>query len=236
MKSLFRGAFTYKDSQCSLIADRARGIQTAMQSLVHNRTQLERFITANPKFGYTLQPISVPGKPMVAKLMAETAKKAGVGPMAAVAGVLADLAVKDMVAEGCKVAVVEDGGEVSAVSDVLIDVAVAAGEDALSRRFGFRLEEFPVGLGTSSGKFSHALSFGDAEAATVFCKESGLADAAATAVANVVKGEDTNTAIERGLSVGRSIVGVKGILVLYHGCVGTWGKIPQIIKIDPQIS
>jgi ApbE superfamily uncharacterized protein (UPF0280 family) len=132
------------------------------------------------------------------------------------------------------VAVVEDGGEVSAVSDLPIDVAVAAGEEALSRRFGFRLTTFPFGLATSSGRFSRALSFGDAEAATVFCGEAGLADAAATAVANVVKGEDVNAAIEQGLLVGRSIVGVDGVLVLYRGCVGTWGKIPQIIKIDPK--
>ncbi|MCW4009889.1 MAG: UPF0280 family protein [Candidatus Bathyarchaeota archaeon] len=235
MKSLFREAFTYKDSQCSLIADRASGIQTAKQSLMRNRTRLEEFIAANPKFEYALQPVSVPNEPLVAKLMAEAAEKAAVGPMAAVAGVLADLAVKDMVADGCRVAVVEDGGEVCAVSDVPIDVAVAAGEEALSRRFGFRLTEFPAGLGTSSGRFSHALSFGDAEAATVFCGEAGLADAAATAVANVVKGEDVQAAIERGLSVGKAIVGVDGVFVLYRGCVGTWGKLPQIIKVDPQV-
>ena len=50
------------------------------------------------------------------------------------------------------------------------------------------LTEFPIGVATSSGRFSHALSFGDAEAATVFCKNASLADAAATAVGNVVKG------------------------------------------------
>ena len=91
--------------------------------------------------------------------------------MAAVAGVLADLAVKDMLHAGCEVAVVENGGEVSAVSNMPIDVALAAGDAPLSKRFGFRLTDFPAGVATSSGRFSHALSFGDAEAATVFCKE-----------------------------------------------------------------
>jgi ApbE superfamily uncharacterized protein (UPF0280 family) len=152
--------------------------------------------------------------------------------MAAVAGILADLAVKAMIAEGCEVAVVEDGGEISAVSKVPVDVALAAGEEPLSKRFGFRLVEFPIGVATSSGRFSHALSFGDADAATVFCKEAGLADAAATAVGNVVKGEDVNVAIENGIAVAKSIVGVEGVLILYKGCVGTWGKIPQIIKIE----
>ena len=55
--------------------------------------------------------------------MALAAEKADVGPMAAVAGVIADLAVDDMTREGCKVAVVEDGGEISAVSDRPVDVA-----------------------------------------------------------------------------------------------------------------
>jgi ApbE superfamily uncharacterized protein (UPF0280 family) len=156
-----------------------------------------------------------------------------VGPMAAVAGVLADLAVKEMVQQGCRVAVVEDGGEVSAVADRPIDVALAAGDAPLSKRFGFRLTEFPAGVATSSGKFSHALSFGDAEAATIFCKNAGLADAAATAVCNVVKGENCQDAIKRGLETAMSISGVEGALIVFQGSVGTAGKLPKIIKVDP---
>jgi ApbE superfamily uncharacterized protein (UPF0280 family) len=233
MTKLFKEAFTYKDSQCTIVSDIERGIQTAKTSIQHHYTQLEAFIEKHPKFNYTLKPFPPPTEPPVAKLMAQAAEKANVGPMAAVAGVLADLAVQDMVANGCRVAVVEDGGEISAVSSIPIDVAVAVGDEPLSRRFGFRLTEFPVGLGTSSGRFSHALSFGDAEAATVFCREAGLADAAATAVANVVKGEDFKAAIERGISVSKSIVGVEGVMIVYQGNVGTWGKIPQIIKVNP---
>lgn len=236
MKSVLRQAFTYKDSICILIADKQEGIKAAENSIIQNRTQLEEYIAACPKFGYSLKPISVPEKPLVAKLMAQAAEKANVGPMAAVAGVLADLAVKDMLSVGCEVAVVEDGGEVSAVSNMAIDVAVAAGNEPLSKRFGFRLTEFPLGLATSSGRFSHALSFGDAEAATVFCREAGLADAAATAVGNAVKGENWQLAIEAGINVAKSIGGVEGAMILYKGNVGTWGKVPQIIKVEPAMT
>ena len=232
MTNLFKQAFTYKDSVCTLIADKQKGIQAAEGSIRQNRTQLEDYIVAHPKFGWTLKPYPAPETPLVAKLMALAGEKADVGPMAAVAGVLADLAVKDMLAAGCEVAVVEDGGEVSAVSNVPIDVALAAGDDALSKRFGFRLTEFPIGVATSSGRFSHALSFGDAEAATVFCRESGLADAGATAVGNAVKGEDFQAGIESGINVAKAIAGVEGVFILYKGNVGTWGKIPQIIKVD----
>ena len=165
--------------------------------------------------------------------MAEAALKTGVGPMAAVAGAMADLAVADMTVAGCAVAVVEDGGEIAGQSNVPIDVALSAGDDPLSKKFGFRLAEFPIGLATSSGQFSHALSFGDAEAATVFCKNASLADAAATAVGNVVKGENVHAAIKAGIKLGLSIEGVEGILIMYKGKIGTAGKIPQIIKIEP---
>jgi hypothetical protein len=229
-RNLFKENFTLKESQCTLISDKQQAIQTAIESIKRNRQELEIYIRANPKFLYTLTPIPAPEKPLVAKLMALAAEKAGVGPMAAVAGAIADLAVNDMTREGCEVAVVEDGGEISAVSNRPVDVAVAAGDEPLSKRFGFRLTEFPIGVATSSGRFSHALSFGDAEAATVFCKNAALADAAATAVGNVVKGEDVGAAIKAGISTGLSIEGVEGVLIIYKGQVGTVGKIPQIIK------
>jgi uncharacterized protein len=233
---LFKEAFQLEESQCTVIADKPEGIQTAKNSIQHHRRELETYIKTNPTFFHTLKPFPVPAEPLVAKLMAEAAEKANVGPMAAVAGVLADLAVKDMLDAGCEVAVVEDGGEISAVSNEPIDVAVAAGDEPLSRRFGFRLTEFPIGVATSSGRFSHAFSFGDAEAATVFCKNAGLADAAATAVCNVVKGEDPQAAIQAGVNKALSIQGVEGVLIIYKDLTGTAGKIPKIIKVDPSES
>ena len=232
-RSLFKENFTLKETQCTIISNKQKAIQTAIESIKRNRQELEIYVRANPKFLYTLKPIPPPEKPLVAKLMALAAEKAGVGPMAAVAGVIADIAVNDMTREGCEVAVVEDGGEISAISNKPVDVAVAAGEEPLSKRFGFRLTEFPIGIATSSGRFSHALSFGDAEAATVFCKNASLADAAATAVGNVVRGENAEAAIEAGISKGLSIEGVEGVLIIYKGQVGTAGKIPQIIKVEP---
>ena len=230
---LFKENFSLKETQCTILSDRQQAIQAAIESIKRNRQELELYVRANPKFLYTLKHIAAPEKPLIAKLMAVAAQKASVGPMAAVAGAIADLAIEDMKREGCKVAVVEDGGEISAASNRPIDVAVAAGEEPLSKRFGFRLSEFPIGVATSSGRFSHALSFGDAEAAIVFCKNAALADAAATAVGNVVKGEDAQAGIQAGINRGLSIEGIDGVIILYKGQVGTAGKIPQIIKIEP---
>ena len=230
MSILIKEKFTLKESDCTIISDKPRSIEAAKESIRRNYLELELYVRTNPKFLHTLTPIPAPNKPLVAKLMAEAAEKAGVGPMAAVAGAIADLAVQDMLATGCKVAVVEDGGEISAIADQPVDVAVAAGEEPLSKRFGFRLTEFPIGVATSSGRFSHALSFGDAEAAVVFCKNAALADAAATAVGNEVKGE-TKEGIQAGINKALLIKGVEGAMIVYREEVGTVGKIPQIIKV-----
>jgi uncharacterized protein len=230
--NLFKENFTFKEAQCTIISDSQKAIQTAKDSIRRNYQELELYVRDNPKFLHTLTPIPKPEKPPVAKLMALAAEKAGVGPMAAVAGAIADLAVADMKREGCEVALVEDGGEIAAASNRPIDVAVAAGEEPLSKRFGFRLTDFPIGVATSSGRFSHALSFGDAEAATVFCKNAALADAAATAVGNEVKGEDAQVGIQAGIRRGLAIEGVEGVLIIYKGQVGTAGKIPQMIKVE----
>lgn len=231
-EKLFKETFAEKETQCTIISDKQIGIQTAMESIRRNRGELEAYIKTNPRFLYSLKPLEPPAEPLVAKMMAEASEKAGVGPMAAVAGVIADLAVEEMKQVGCEVAVVEDGGEISANSNVSIDVAVAVGEEPLSRRFGFRLTDFPIGVATSSGRFSHALSFGDAEAATVFCRNASLADAVATAVGNVVKGEAT-AGVKAGINRGISIAGVEGVLIVYKGQVGMSGKIPEIIKVNP---
>jgi len=231
-KGLFREAFEFKEARGVILSDSRSAIATATASLRQNREKLEKYIREHPKFLYSLQPVQADDGPPVVRLMAEAAEKADVGPMAAVAGVLADLAVEDMLLKGAHVAVVENGGEASAVSDRPIDIALSAGDHPLSRRIGFRLESFPMGVATSSGVFSHALSFGDAEAVTIFAKNAGLADAAATAVGNIVKGNDPRKAIKRGIDKALSIEGVSGVFILYRGTVGKAGQVPQIIRIN----
>jgi ApbE superfamily uncharacterized protein (UPF0280 family) len=233
-ESLSKRAFRLKESNCTIIADKEDTIETAIASIEHHRKQLQKYIQDHPEFLYSLQPVPVDKGPKVARLMAEASLKANVGPMAAVAGVLADLAVEDMIRAGCKVAVVENGGEVSAISNQPIDIALAAGDAPLSREMGFRLKAFPVGVATSSGLYSHALSFGEAEAVTVFAVDAGVADAAATAVANLIKGDDVRRVIREGIAEALGIEGVKGIFILYRGVVGKAGQVPELIKINPQ--
>ena len=231
-KSLIKQTFSYKESRGTIIADRKEAIGAARLAIQEHRKQLQNYINQNPTFLYSLEPIRIGKGPLVAERMADASEQAGVGPMAAVAGVLADLAVDAMVHSGAEVAVVEDGGEASATSNIPVDVALQAGQSLLSRRIGFRLDRFPIGLATSSGKYSHALSFGDADAVTIFAENAGLADAAATAAGNLVRGTNIEEAIKRGLTKALSIRGVRGAFILYEERVGQAGEIPEKIGIE----
>jgi ApbE superfamily uncharacterized protein (UPF0280 family) len=223
--------FQFKETNCFILSDKENAIDRAIASITHHRNELDKYVRTHQKFLYSLQPVSASDGPLVVRLMDKASRKANVGPMAAVAGVLADLAVKAMASAGCEVAVVENGGEISAFSNRPVDIALLAGDSPLSRQIGFRLEEFPIGIATSSGLFSHALSFGEAEAVTVFAENAGSADAASTAVGNLIKGRDCQTAIERGINEALSIEEVTGVLILYRGFVGKAGKVPKIIRI-----
>jgi ApbE superfamily uncharacterized protein (UPF0280 family) len=232
-KNLSKRVFRLKESNCTIISDKEGAIEKAISSIKYHRKQLEKYIKEHPRFFYSLEPVPVDNGPKVVMLMAEASAKANVGPMAAVAGVLADLAVEAMLNAGCKVAMVENGGEISAVSNQPIDIALAAGDAPLSKEMGFRLKEFPLGVATSSGLFSHALSFGEAEAVTLFAVDAGVADAAATAVANLIKGDDVQGVIRLGIDRALGIDGVKGVFILYRGVVGKAGQVPELIKVNP---
>ena len=235
-KNLFKQVFQFKETNCFIISDRKSAIDKAISSIKYHRDELDRYVKTHPKFLYSLEPVSAKDGPLIARLMVEASEKVNVGPMAAVAGALADRAVRDMIDTGCRIAIVENGGEVSAVSNRPIDIALLAGDSLLSKQIGFRLEEFPTGVATSSGLFSHALSFGEAEAVTVFAVNAGLADAVSTAVGNLVKGDDCRGAIERGINEALSVEGVKGVFISYRGFVGKAGQIPKMIKVREEDS
>jgi ApbE superfamily uncharacterized protein (UPF0280 family) len=230
-KSLLRKAYSFKDTKGFIITDRKDAVKAAEHAIQKHRQQLEKYVQSNPLFLNSLKPVNVDDCPTVVQRMSQASKTADVGPMAAVAGVLADLAVEAMIKAGAEVAVVENGGEASAMSNIPIDIALSAGYNVLSKRVGFRLETFPIGVATSSGKFSHALSFGDADSVTVFAETAGLADAAATAAGNVVRGNDEAEAVKIGLIKAMSIRGVKGAFILYGQKAGQAGEIPKTIAI-----
>lgn len=82
------------------------------------------------------------------------------------------------------------------------------------------------GICTSSGTVGHSLSFGKADAAVVISKDVVIADAAATATANVVKSKKD---MERGLNAAMSIPGVEGVVIIIEDKIGAYGLV-NIVK------
>lgn len=227
---LIRQSFQIDETMGVIISDDERHILTGLESLRRQREELKDYIKTNPAFEHSYDPIEVRDVPEVIRCMSEASMQSGVGPMAAVAGVLADLAAEDMVDAGAKVAVIENGGEIIAYSDRTLRVAIGAGTNPLSNRVGFLLGKFPVGVATSSGRHGHAFSMGDSDTVTIFAENAGIADAAATASANVVLGEPGKD-VKAGVDIGMEINGVYGVLAIRDDVVSIGGTIPQMLSV-----
>ena len=224
-----------RNSNLLVISDTPSTIKAALDSVARNTALLESYIRRRPDFRTALSPISVEaGAPQVARMAAEAAEIAGVGPFAAITGALAEMAMTDMVSAGAKICVVENGGEIAALSSLPLDVAVYAGPSALSCRVGFHLttEDFPIGIATSSATVSDAVNFGLADAAVVVADSATMADAAAKTVCNAVTGEDAESSVQKGLEVAKGISNIRGALVVRGKHVGVVGRLPKLVKIE----
>jgi ApbE superfamily uncharacterized protein (UPF0280 family) len=196
----------------------------ARDSVLTYRHQLETYIAMNPGFQKSLVPLPEdPYAPEIVKQMIQTSQWAGVGPMATVAGAMADLVSRDLL-KLSKEVIVENGGDIYLASSRERTIGIYAGDSPLSLKIGIVIspEETPLGVCTSSGTVGPSLSFGKANAVCILSKSAALADAAATAVGNVVKEKKD---VSSGLGRAREIDGVLGILIIVEEKMGVWGRI-----------
>jgi ApbE superfamily uncharacterized protein (UPF0280 family) len=225
-----RKRFQLKETIATLIADEEKYIDAAIESIKYHRKQLEKYISIDPFFKITLEPYECEEKaPEIVKLMCEAARKASVGPMAAVAGTIAELAVKAMIAKGASHAIVENGGDIAMINDREIVIGIYTGESPI-KNIGFLIEprREPMGICTSSGKVGPSISFGNADAATVIARSASLADACATALGNEVKDESS---VKKAFDSIKEVEGVEGALLIINNTLAAWGKIPKIKKV-----
>jgi ApbE superfamily uncharacterized protein (UPF0280 family) len=188
------------------------------------RNSLLKYIKEHPLFLTSLEPVSVRmDAPPIVKLMSEAAEKAGVGPMAAVAGAIAEFVGNELLNFSPEI-IIENGGDIYLKSSKKRIIGVYAGESPLSDHIGLEIEgtETPVGICTSSGTVGHSLSFGTADAVVVVSQSAILADAVATAIGNLIKKQDD---IQKGIEFARCIDGIKGLLIIKDDKIGIWGDI-----------
>ncbi|MFH1147252.1 MAG: UPF0280 family protein [Pseudomonadota bacterium] len=201
----------------------------AYQSVLDCRHQIESYISSHPDFLASLVPvIDDPWAPGIVQEMIAAGSSAGVGPMASVAGAIAERVGRELLSGG-KTAevVVENGGDVYIFVNSRAEVGIFAGRSPLSHKIGIAIPQgaMPLGVCTSSGTVGHSLSFGRADAVTVLAKSTALADAAATAVGNAVKSKKD---IDRGLDLAGQIEGLRGAVIIVKDKIGAWGEIELI--------
>jgi len=198
--------------------------EEALASLKHCRMILEQYIAKNPLFRTTLKPYPPDDKahPLI-KEMIEVSALCQVGPMASVAGCIAQQVGEDLLNITDEV-IIENGGDLYIKSSVLRRVIIYAGLSPLSNKLYLNIDSQKTGIGvcTSSGTVGPALSFGKADAVTVLSLSASLADAAATAIGNVVK---TKEDIEKGLNLAQQIDGLLGVVIIKDDKMGMWGEI-----------
>lgn len=199
----------------------------ARDLVLTHRDRLEHWIGAHPGFRESLAPVDVPpAAPGIVRAMAGAGAAAGVGPMAAVAGAIAEAVGAGLLGRSPDV-IVENGGDLWLATTRERTVGLYTGDGRIDGSLGIRVapERAPIGICTSSGRIGHSLSFGDAASATVIAASGALADAAATAVGNRVRGPD---GIREGLRAAASISGVLGAVVTREGELGAWGDVELV--------
>jgi ApbE superfamily uncharacterized protein (UPF0280 family) len=203
----------------------------AFEIVQRQRSLLENYISRHPGFVPALVPFPVGvDAPAIARAMEEAAAKVNVGPMAAVAGAFAEIVGRELLRYSPEV-IVENGGDIFIKTTKSRLIGVYAGEDSpLTGRVAIKIEpaDTPLGVCTSSGTVGHSLSFGKSDAVVVLSHSASLADAAATAIGNLVKAE---TDIQQALDYARRVPGLVGVAVIMNDKMGVWGKI-NLIRRD----
>jgi len=220
--------FTHKEAVFRICCNRFDAVTA---EIIHQRRILDAYIESHPAFLDSFEPIELlDDAPEVAQCMARAARLVGVGPMAAVAGAMAQCAAEAALMAGAPEVIVENGGDIYLKAAEPVIIALNAGTAKLSNRLGFSLQpsDTPISICSSSGQMGHSTSLGKCDLATVVANDAALADAAATQAANLVNSEeDVNSALQRIAA----IEGIDGVVIVKNDRVGLAGNLPPLIKI-----
>ena len=182
----------------------------------------------NPEFLTSLSPL--PLKTLAwspVRDMLHAGQLVEVGPMAAVAGAMAEFVGRGLLKHSPGGVVVENGGDIFLAARIPVRIGLFAGKSVLSMKLGLKVdpEDMPLGICTSAGTVGHSYSLGRADAATVAADNAALADAAATGLGNRIR---TVKDIEPALKWVHSIEGVRGAVAILGDKFGMIGDLDLV--------
>jgi len=213
-------------------ADVAGVLDPIRTAIIRARAELLAHIERCPEFRWSLEPIDKPAGNVswFISEMYDAARLASVGPFAAVAGAMAEVAARCAVERGANDVIVENGGDISLHGDGPFIIGIWAGDSPLSGKLGLKVNPAGsyAGLCTSSATVGESVSFGEADAVAIYSPSSAImADAAATSVCNEVRGKD---GLERGIGKAKVIGGI-GVLIVRGKEMVAWGNLPEVVGL-----
>lgn len=225
-RRLFGGSLKYfrvSEGQSDLvIGARMRLEGEAGHALHEARLRIEAEIALRPEFLTSFAPL--PPRPEAmdpVSWMYSAAQSANVGPMAAVAGAVAQFVGRALLKLSPEV-IVENGGDIYISSQKERIAAIFAGDSPLSMKVALKVPPGEWGVCTSAGRVGPSVSYGQADAAVILSKDTALADAAATTLGNLLKtGRDIAPALEKTLA----IKGVLGAVAVVGESLGAAGSV-----------
>ena len=220
--------FTHREAVFRICCSRFDAVTA---EIIRQRRILEEYIVRHPDFRHSFEPVELlADAPEIAQCMARAAELVGVGPMAAVAGAMAQFAGQEGLGAGAPEAIVENGGDIylRVAEPVLIGLGAGTAELANQLAFSLQPHDTPISICSSSGQMGHSKSLGECDLATVVAKDAALADAAATQAANLVLTvEDVDSVLERIAAIN----GIDGVMIIKDDRIGLAGKLPPLVKV-----
>lgn len=220
--------FYVKIEETDLLVMAERFLKNEIEEAVkREREIIKSYIRQYPEFYTSFRPVDCRSEEEIIRLMCDSARMTETGPMASVAGAIAELTGKKILALTRQV-FIENGGDIFALIKRDFNVGIYAGDSPVSFKLGLKLpgSDIPVGIATSSGTVGHSFSYGKADAVTVVSGSAALADGAATYFGNLITGDT----IEK-LQIEKEIEKfpfIQGIVIVKGKDIFAWGKIELV--------
>jgi ApbE superfamily uncharacterized protein (UPF0280 family) len=222
-----RSHFEVEETAVTIITDEAK-LPRARRAIFEAREEVKAQIRSDPLFATTLEPYGGSARSSLVQRMIHASSLAKVGPMASVAGAIAEAAV---LAIDASHAIVDNGGDLALRLDREVNIGLHS-NNARFKDIGMKVvpRDEVFGICTSSGKVGPSISFGLADSATVISANVPLADACATRLGNLIVDDDEGTVLA-ALEEIVSIEGVEGAVVIVGEHLAMRGSVPRIIRL-----
>jgi ApbE superfamily uncharacterized protein (UPF0280 family) len=165
----------------------------AEQIVKELRGEIRKHIGMQEEFLTSYSPVKrLPRRPEIINNMYRASELTDTGPMASVAGAIAE-SLGNLLLQETEEIIIENGGDVwlKVTEPVLINIlskSVYFHDNIILKIYP---DKTPCGICTSSGKIGYSFSYGRADSATVISGDAAFADAAATGACNLITNEDS---------------------------------------------